>query len=156
MSDQGFGFPHDKYRESLPHPSSEGGVAKESTFLLLMSLSRYLERLGLNWVKRPTVLIQPIQIFPQFCVEERMNTFGIVRGEWRQLWCSHSLREDSIWLDFLLLWWVVQNLQRRYFLTQASVTNASIPGHNQDSGTVLCFPYWRAVIPLSEYIYIYI
>ena len=103
------------YSHNLP---VKGG--RVSISMLLTSLSRYFRMTlsTVNGVKWPRVLTPPILIFPQLCVEERMNKFGLVRGGRRWLQCSHSPREDNTWIDFLLLWWVAQ----------VCVTNASSLG----------------------------
>lgn len=139
------------YSHNLPVKGDRVSIS-----MLLTSLSRYFRMTlsTVNSVKWPRVLSPPILIFPQLRVEERMNKFGLVRGGRRWLQCTHSPREDNRWIDFLLLWWMAQNQQRRGLLTQACVTNASSLGQSQDSGTTLPLPLEkvqscsRAIIPL--------
>lgn len=139
------------YSHNLPVKGDRVSIS-----MLLTSLSRYFRMTlsTVNSVKWPRVLSPPILIFPQLRVEERMNKFGLIRGGRRWLQCTHSPREDNRWIDFLLLWWMAQNQQRRGLLTQACVTNASSLGQSQDSGTTLPLPLEkvqscsRAIIPL--------
>ena len=139
------------YSHNLPVKGDRVSIS-----MLLTSLSRYFRMTlsTVNSVKWPRVLSPPILIFPQLRVEERMNKFGLIRGGRRWLQCTHSPREDNRWIDFLLLWWMAQNQQRRGLRTQACVTNASSLGQSQDSGTTLPLPLEkvqscsRAIIPL--------
>lgn len=85
----------------------------------------------MNLQKWPTASPRPVQISHQLCAEENMNVFGILRSKQRQLQCGHSWGRCNRWLGFLLLWWVVLSLQRRYFFN-IHENNVSSFGQNWD------------------------
>lgn len=71
-------------------------------------------------------------------LKKKRNIFGILRSKQRQLWCGHSWGKCNRCLDFLLLWWVVLNFQRRYFLIHTWKTMSFPWGR---TGT------WHSVLP---------
>lgn len=118
-------------QQSLSHSSSEGGCVH----LFLLLFSKYAAS---TWPLLASKNDPLSQLDQCSVLKKKRNIFGILRCKQRHLHCGHSWGKYNRWLDFLLLWQVVLDLQRRYFLTYTHENQCQFLGAEPGPGTVSC------------------